>query len=56
LVAGDGKAPAAYFGSLTKATFLNRRFYIIFTEPLTSEGILSNTSKINDINFTLSSQ
>ena len=36
MVAGDGKAPAAYFGSLTKATFLNRRFYIIFTEPLTA--------------------
>ena len=34
-VAGDGKAPAAYFCKPRKATFLIRHFYNIFTVPLT---------------------
>jgi len=36
IVAGDGKAPAAYFYRHKMTTFLNRHFYDIFTAPLTN--------------------
>jgi len=36
-------APAAYFFSWSKkTTFLNRRFYSIFTEPLTNSKVFRN--------------
>ena len=41
MVAGDGMSPAAYFYRPRKATFLNRRFYRIFTAPLTKLKIIN---------------
>ena len=47
MVAGDGKAPAAYFCKPRKATFLIRHFYNILTAPLTVQMFVLNDEIAN---------